>query len=537
MNCKSKHEIVLTNIKKYSLINRFIAFLALLLLLGTFSRLSAVYPPTPTEFYGNAGFIYVVTDENGHAMAAYKDEWDIDTIITYYYSGGVWVLIPIDNATDIQSLTGLVMSPAGQALLTYTVPIDNNPNPFTYDIHSRSFDGVSWTTPVTDPIAALVNDPGTLSMNVTGYTVTSWSDGSDNIITRVFANGDWETPSNPSDIGIGTNSQVAVNNDGTIVVAWETLSGSVEVSQYIGGVWSPPTTINPSAFLRSVGIASNGNSLVLVRQAVENLPALASDLFASYFIGDTLDSTTLINPPQTSGSPDNFNASLQMSENGTAVAVWFYDYTNQLYYAQFNGSTWASAVEFQVGPQITDVGLSVNGNGDAILFWGNQSDPEDTMDYLTAVLPVGGSLSTPQVVATSDRNSSGVTAVSLADNGFNALAWLDGGGEGLVPFGLAAIPGPAVTNLTAFACNDRLSSQQDCIKTVTWDPSTDPNISHYDFYKNGVYITFYDFNDPLIYEENAPCFETTVYEIIPFDILNYEGLPASYTLEPCGCRG
>lgn len=541
MDLYFKYKTILNDFKKKSLIRLFTSFMVVLLSLGSFSEISAYYPQTPIQFAGYTGNIHVVTDENNHAMVAYVNN-NGNTIATYYYSNGAWTAIPI--ATDVYNITGLVMDPTGKALLTFTVlvpPVNPSDDPTT-DLHSLYFDGVSWNVPATDPLATSIDAIGsvesTLAMNASGLGVASWSDGdgSDNVRIAFFSGTNWGTPSGPLDIGTGLESHVAINNNGDVVIAWGDASGAVLVKQFIGGIWSTATIINPLAYLIDVGIADNGNSLALVREALTNLPVLANDLFASYFIGDTLNSTTLINPPQSSG-PGNFSPTLQMSTNGTAVAAWYYGFGNKLYYAQFDGNVWAPAVNFQSGPQPRGPGVSINGNGDALIFWGNESTPPATSDFMLGQLPNGGTLTTPQTVYTSNYSNIAATKVSLADNGFNTLAWTNSDAfEFFFPFSLQAIPSPAVTNLNAFACNDRFASQQDCINYISWDPSTDPNVTYYDILRNDVYIATVLATDPLVYQDNALCLETIVYTILPYDAVFLVGDPASVTVTPCGCR-
>lgn len=497
--------------------------MAFLFFVGAPLLISAVYPPAPTQFADNAGSIKVATDEREHAMVAYTalNGFVGQGINTYYFKDNVWNFMPLNSA--IGNLTGLVMDPSGLALLTFR-------EDGTDDLRSFYFDGTMWNAPLSDPLSTAISGSSTgLAINKSGLGVAAWSDSTQNIRVSFFSNSNWSVPSLVGVIGTGSSPKVAINSSGDLAVAWEDLTGAVVVRHFIGGVWSSPTTINPLAVLSGVGISDNGKSLVAIRDSG------TLDVYAGYFIGSTLSSTTLLNPPQLFG-PANFGVSLEMAPNGTAVAAWQYEQTffNQydLYYAQFDGNTWAQAVDFQTGISGTEPAVSLNSKGDGLIMWGNNFGFPNPLNFLTAQLPVGGVLTQEQVVRTSTLSVPRGPAVSLADNGFNALAWLEANPsfDVDIPFGMASVVVQAPTELNGKVCKNHFASQTDRVNIITWQPSTDINVVRYDLKRNGVLIANIPAVGPLVYNDHNRCKNQDVYTLTAIARNGAESLPISITV-------
>lgn len=473
--------------------------LGVMLCLGSPMVHSLDYPLLPTQF-ADLGIPLVATDENGHAMAAYTNQ-NTGQINTYYFSDNVWNFMPLGDGSDI----ALAMNASGLAILTY---VDSSGN-----LGSYYFDGTMWNTPLTNPIDTAISDNGSVSITDIGLGVASWTDSAQNIRIAFFTGFDWTAPSPPLDIGIGSRAQVALSETGALVIAWEDLLGNVSIKHFISGVWSP-VTVFANAELDSVGISDNGKSLVLVR----GFPTF--DLYANYFINGTLDSSTVINPPQPFG-PAIFGPSLDMAANGTAVAVWKYDQTffNQydLYYAQFDGNTWAPAVNVQTGIPVSDPAVSVDSSGNALIFWANyfgDGNPVEPSPMYVAQLPVGGVLTVPQLVYTSPFSRPVGLAVSLADNGFNALVWAGTDQfEAFVPFGLALVTVTPPVGANGQACFNRFAMQTERYNIITWEPSTDDTVVSYRLERDGILIASISAVSPLIYVDHNRCGQIYVYTL------------------------
>lgn len=491
----------------------------------------ATYPDPPTEFINTTSEIFVATDQNGHAIAAYTDQFGFPTnrIIAYYFSDNNWEYMPIGIARG--TVTGLAMSTNGKALITYVTD--------TFELRSVSFDGSVWFVPNTDPIAILSSDDGTggggVVMDSTDLGVVIWSDAITYDIRTSFFSGDWGPPSNPGDIGTGIypicDISIATNGGVAMVAGWKDTSDTdIIISNYYAETWFGNTNLGPGT-LGGVGIAP-GRSVVVFQETG------TQDIYGSYFNSITLGGTVLLNPLQPSG-PANTIPRMGISSTGTAIATWGYINSGSseydLYYAKFDGATWLPAVNFQSGttPSTPPV-ISVNTDGNGLIFWGNYTSP---LEFYTAHVQALGVIETPVPVATSDSIEALPLGVSLANNGrFNALVWgeqvIDG--DEFAPFGIASIQLPAPTGLSFVdECPNRNSDSQGiCSIRISWDMSDDPSVASYNIERNGVFIA----NQPIAFgseytDDMATCGAPTVYSIAAVDLDGVPGVEASIIIE------
>ncbi len=480
---------------------------ATMLLLNT-CLMSQTYSP-PFPFQSDAENIFVATDENSHAIAAYSTI--SNEIHSYYYLNNNWN--SLDMPPGEGSVAGLVMSSFGTAVLTY---IEDGTN----DLRSFFFNGSEWTVPSVDPLDTGIVDGGTLAMNADGTAAVVWSDASSIIQTSIFQ-GDWAPASSPGDVGYSPRIDININND--LVVAYETVP-EVYANFYTGGSWTSQELINADGILSGVGIDDNDISIVIAR----SFAGIDDGIFASQYTSGTFDSTTEL----TQGFPDPINhraPSFEMTPSGTGVVAWRYaDFTNdiyELYYSQYIGGVWSSAEMFESGTEeLVRPVVSVDTAGNALVMWSNRV----TYDLWTGYLPFGGPMNTPEIVA-SASNEVDLYAVSLADDGFNALVWIEGFGdtEDIRPYGMASFLLPPPTGLRVKVCIDRFGDgQRSCVNILTWDYSADPNISSYDIYREGVYESTVAVNDPpapqTYLSPNEDCGARVTYSVAA---VNQDGVP------------
>jgi len=488
----------------------------------------AVYPPVPENLAGTTIRVKVVTDENQHAIAAYPNTNTISALInTYYFSQNVWTNLSLPTAQG--TLVGLSMNASGKAILTFGVGGGGN-------YQTRYFDGVSWNTPVNNPIDTSFEAlGGEAVINDFDVGITVWSNLSFLVKYSIFSSNNWSTAVQIPG-AVGNEATVDFNNSGNGVAAWRNFSNEVMVSHYTAGVWSTPVVATAGAAVAGAQIDASGNSIVLVRTLSTR------NLIASRYVGGVFSSATTINLPDPHpDAPGMGRPVLDMAPDGTAVATWAYSQTfyqlYQLFYAQFDGTSWSPTVTVQTtsGPGVqTVIGgptVSVNSSGNGLLFWGNGFTTP--VEFYTANLPVGGVLGSPLLVSTAPALSttSGFISASLADNNFNALGWIASPiADVSRPFAIASLLADAPTGLNVRSCPDRFApSQRDCLNTITWNESFDPTIASYDINKNNSFIVTIPATDPPIYIDSNPCGDTVTYTLIPIDVDGVPGFPASIT--------
>lgn len=509
-----------------SIFHKAYVFLAMLLYVISPATSFAVYPPAPEALSGFTAQVKVVTDENEHAIAAYTDT-NTGTIETYYFSQNIWTNLPLPSA--VGTLAGLSMNASGTAILTCAPDTGGN-------YVTRYFDGVSWNTPVNNPLdTAASGFDGAAVINDSGVGITVWSDTSFLVKYSIFSSNNWSVATQIPG-AVGYEATVDFNNSGNGVATWRSLGNDVMVSHYTAGVWSVPVVATAFSRVGGAQIDAGGNSIVLAQDLATR------DIVANRYVGGIFSSATTITLPDPHpDAPGMGLPVIDMAPNGTAVATWDYSQTfyelYQLFYAQFDGTNWSATVTAQTtsGPGVQSVvggpTVSVNSSGDGLLFWGNGFTTP--VEFYTANLPVGGILGTPLLVRTAPAlfTNSGLISASLADNNFNALGWIEAPiSDVFRPFAMASLLADAPTGLTVQACPNRFGNYRDCINVINWDVSSDPNVVSYNLERNGLFLANILASDPPNYDDGSPCGDTVTYTLIPIDVDGVPGIPASVTV-------
>ncbi len=231
----------------------------------------------------------VAMDNNGNAIIAwYQSDGVHNQIFKSEYRGGVW--------THPGGLSDNI-SPDAQHAYAPQVAMDNNGNAM---IAWHQYDGARNQIFKSEYRAGVWTHPGGLSDNISpdgqdalfpqvamdsiGNAILVWqqSDGSQNqIFKSEYRGGVWTHPSGLSD-NISPDGQhagipqVAMDNNGNAVIAWQQSDGSqtqIFKSEYRGGVWAHPgglsDNISPdgqNAVEPQVTMDNNGNAIIVWNQ-------------------------------------------------------------------------------------------------------------------------------------------------------------------------------------------------------------------------------------------------------------------------------
>jgi hypothetical protein len=276
-------------------------------------------------------------------------------------------------------------------------------------------------------------------MDASGQFVVAWEFNNEEILARRFdssgnALGGQFTVNNTT-AGSQANPALAVNLDGSFVVAWSGPDGSnngifarrfdnsgaaIDANDLAVNTTTLGTQSNPS-----VGVDSAGGSFVVVWQGPD---AAGSGVFARRYDGESMSFDGEI-PVNTTTAGNDIRPGVSMDANGNFVVVWanFDGADSQIRFQQFSLTGAPFSVETTIATAtdyLSTASVTMDADGDFVVIW----DTDLGIDG--ARYRVNGSLDdTYSVFSTSMANPVELSAVASNSAGDFVAAWqrLDGG--------------------------------------------------------------------------------------------------------------
>lgn len=485
------------------------------------------------------------------------------TFFTFFSLHSAWVLPPLDVADGGDPAVGVCDT--ANAVVAFA-------NAGSTAMQASTFDGVSWTTPVTITDSGLLaggigTDISTVGSTCNSAAVWTSSDGTNNRIKASIYNGTtWSAAVILSDPGFSSNlAQVSIDSSGNAVAIWNRSDVVVRASFYNGTSWSAPVDISATstgAFARALDTDNQGNFYALwqISDGTNIITQTA-----------TFNGTTWSSPIDLSSAGIN-SISLDISVNdlGEAVALYWEQGVNTLVYARMNsGSTWTMAELISTpGVNTRHCSVSINNSGNIIVamlrldvaqlevtnfngstwstpqFLGNTvaqdifpdvdlsnsgtgvavwEGTNGTDDITQAAIFDGSDWSTPE-----DLSEAGEDAVQQTvgiDSFGNAIAtWQT---SGVVVQSSAFLLKPASpTNFQGFIVENRFLTQTDTINKLSWTASISATTVGYRIYQNGVVVAQTPATGPFAVElHNRIKGLTNTYSLVAFDSTGTESDP------------
>lgn len=498
-------------------LNRIFTFLLLVGIVMPIGQSHAVWEQPPHSFAPADGAnITMGSDANGNAIVVLDNEGDVEA---YFYSTvtNAWSGPTILGTNNQQIL--MKMHPSGTALAVWVDP-DN------LSIHSAFFNGTVWTLGSPDPFA-VASDVGvgdiTLDMNGPNTALFTWFDvigpGSDIYYSNFFSAGTWGTA-----IPIGSPASFGPSNgeyseNGTAIATFTNAANALLVSNFIGGVWQAPVTLDPTLPFANHNVVAGIDA---IGRAVVLWVTTGGDVVASTFNGVMWFAPITIS---TTPVPNPRNTALAMTPSGTAVATWV-DGSGTGFSSTYNGATWSTPQIFASSVnQNSPSSISLDANGNALLLFQTPSVTPFAGTIFSAMLPLNGVWTVPEFVHI-PASSVAYLIASLSDNGFRFAAWSEGV-ENFVYFAsveVAALPPAPPASIVGSFCKNKFGMQTDCVHIISWTPSPTPTVVAYEIRRNGVLIAVVPASE-LLYLDHDRCRQTDVYTVTAVDITGLVSTP------------
>lgn len=461
--------------------------------------------------------IDVAADNSGNAIVVLADGGIIQT--SRSIAGGPWSPLEDLSTAPKAGFPCVAMSSTGSALAAWRESDNPDPGSAFTNINTAYYTGSSWETPTPSPLYTTTDlDRGlSVSMNSVGNGLVVWSAG--NIFASFFSGGVWS----PSVI-IGLDlysayvtSQYSKNGDASAI--WTLFDNPIRelyANTFDGTNWQtvPVLLDNNISDPADSGIDDLGNTIVIWAGG-----ASGNDIVTSRFDGSSWSAPEILSP-----GPDNHEPKIAMDSDGTAVAVWC-DANFTIQMKQFDGSVWGEQI------LVTDNGehpqVTMDDSGNVLFGW------IDTAGDSYCATMAKGSVTIENLTFLAESTGSESFHLALSDNSSLGFAvWGIAGFEFSNTSGARLFLPPMPTGLHAQVCPARLMGVLDCSNTLKWDASTDPDVDHYDIYREGVFIGSVLANDPLEYTDTAVCKQTVVYSIKAVNTAGVASDPENITVGP-----
>lgn len=487
------------------------------------STLQAVWHVPPTEFSLATSFFsvdaHVAADNAGNAVSVWVEFLDVpDTppqhqeVIraTSFSSAGVeWgvpttISVPNADGAQFKERPEVAMDATGTAIAIYDDYV-------TGDVDAIIFDGNGWNFSTRFTTGAGFTP--VIAMDGFGNGLAAWSDFNTGDIFASFYDRGSNSWSAPLLLGTnGTDPTVAYSSSGLAVVAWaDFVTNEIVATNFNGVFFTPVISISPllgdafSAF-PVASIDAAGNAAVIWNNF----------LFGSVQVANF---TGIWNPPVTlSSGGNNAGADLDMNLAGSAAAAWT-DGNSNIVSALYNGTSWHfTAIVDASG---FDPSVSIDELGNVLVVWASTNNvfSRTYSSFLELWQPI------ETVTTTGNFPQFPDSAISTGIRAF--AVWEQQDNLDLPTFfvygNFTQTPaGPQ--NVNAKTCKDRFATEEDCINTITFKPSSTPGVVAYLISREGVLVDTIPADGPFTFEEHNPCCQAATFTITAVDGL---GVPSS----------
>jgi hypothetical protein len=203
------------------------------------------------------------------------------------------------------------------------------------------------------------------------YQYVFWKGtGPGNSLYEAYWNGKWNGPVNLGDGPLGSQPTAGIDSSGNIYVFWENTGNGLEETYYNGSSWDPPNEIKvdgnamgPLGSAPTVAVAPDGDQYVFWESTGAE-PELWEAYWNGSWNGPVNRRDASLGGPPSAGADSSGN-----------VYVFWESPGSQLYEVYYNGSSWDTPNEIEVGgngmgPLGSAPTVGVNAkNGDQYVYW------------------------------------------------------------------------------------------------------------------------------------------------------------------------
>lgn len=335
------------------------------------------------------------------------------------------------------------------------------------------------------------------------------------------------------------NPDVFISANGRIIAVWHSLVGASDIvysaTQILGGVWGPAVNILPAASAFShnypkISIDSDGDADVIwyrytvtggVYTGVYVYSASLPNGSSSWSFPLQISDTGIRNPA-------DFALKIRHDATGNAMAIWSMSYDNSTFTieaatkSESNG--WGAFAQITFNNEYAfRSDLSINALNEALITY-MEYDGSNVTIYATEsnIDAFLGNIGFTPPIALSTGQNNGYPKVASEYDGTTLYAgavWLysDGVNTSVQVATGSRDPVEPPTDVTVTQATNNFGVFVDYTNTISWTPSSSPNISEYIVFRNGVLLTQVDGSTTQVLDHNGAQNGSVTYGIVAVD--------------------
>lgn len=517
--------------------------LGLFFVLITFSRvgiaadISWSSPPTTISSTGvDSSDARVVIDATGNATAVWNEggliRYSIAPVNMSFGSAGTIPSSGTGNSSPRARIDG-----SGNVIVIW---LDS-----TNTVQNATLSSGSWSSIL--PVSASSASTPSLAVDATGNAVAVWVRGGFIETSTKPAGGSWNSTTMLTTTNVSNHPDVAIGSGGTVCAAWHTVvSGQDQIlanTKSIAGSWGTTQTVIANSFSHDfpkVAVDANGNVAVvwyrytLVGGSYTNLYVLYAGVPAGSSVW-SVPIATSATPGQ--GNPANLRANFGFDANGNAITVYSISYNGGTFNVESvvkqNGAAVTQPDQFVVSNNFAfypdlDVHNSLGSALAVFMFYDGMNVLIQSAESYIAQAPQNINLwSAPINLSNNVNNSFPRCAHSVTGGTLNAAAvWIYNDGMNnlvhAVTGSRAIVLPPGSVTVSQNSVN--YGGFTDYYNTVSWGASSDPNLSQYVLFRNGVFVAVLDSTVTSYIDHNQVNGGPVTYGVAATDTMNNQSV-------------
>lgn len=484
--------------RKKTILKLLSAFLVLCIQSATYADVVWGSPVTISNTGVNASSPQVVVDPSGNATAAWLESGVVKA--STLPTGGSW---------------GTIATVSGSSASNPILGVDASGNVIATWLESGVVKSATLPSGGSWGSATSLSSSGASqsfhAVDSAGNAAAIWVRNGIIEAAKMPSGGSWSLVVGLTSSGNESSPHLAIGSDGTIIAVWSSSSSGQDnvysTNGSVSGSWnaSPINLFSDIAHHHNypkVAVDGNGNAIASWFRYTQsgasfsNVFVMAASLPAS---GSSWSTPTILSTTPSLRNPASLKTKVLFDASGNGYALWITSFNGETFNVESAvlpfGGAWITGGELLQDDRYGfDTNAAINALGDVIATYmffdgtniGIQTAETDILD------PTTNFYSNPQTISTGSQNGFPRIATGLTGTTFYTTAvWVNfNGSNDMINAATGTktvVLAPSNVTITQSSTNQGVFTEY--FNTVSWTASLDLDLSQYNIYRNGIFIT------------------------------------------------